>query len=55
MFEETPSVRMKGVGDSLWVTVAPEATLEVIQAELTRLFEPSKIATMIRGWQAPPG
>jgi septum site-determining protein MinC len=42
MFEETPSVRMKGVGDSLWVTVAPEATLEVIQAELTRLFEPLK-------------
>ncbi len=42
MFEDTPSVRMKGVDDSLWVTVAPDAPLDEIRAELARLFEPLK-------------
>ena len=42
MIEETPAVRIKGVGDSLWVTIAPETPFELVQAELTRLFEPLK-------------
>jgi septum site-determining protein MinC len=42
MIDETPAVRMKGVGSSLWVTIAPEAPLEVVHAELARLFEPFK-------------
>jgi septum site-determining protein MinC len=33
---------MKGVGNSLWVTIAPDASLERIQKELARLFEPLK-------------
>jgi septum site-determining protein MinC len=40
MIEETPPIKMKGVGNSLWVTVAPDAPLERIQKELARLFEP---------------
>ncbi len=40
MIEETPAVRIKGVGDSLWVTIAPETPLEIVQSELTKLFEP---------------
>lgn len=31
---------MKGVGNSLWVTIAPDASLELVQKELARLFEP---------------
>ncbi len=31
---------MKGVGNSLWVTIAPDTPFDVIQAELTKLFEP---------------
>lgn len=31
---------MKGVGNSLWVTIAPDASFERIQKELARLFEP---------------
>lgn len=42
MIEETPSVRIKGVGNSLWVTIAPDTPVELIQAELARLFEPFK-------------
>ena len=42
MIEETPSVRIKGVGNSLWVTIAPDTPVELIQAELARLFEPLK-------------
>jgi septum site-determining protein MinC len=42
MVEETPLIKMKGVGNSLWVTVAPDASLERIQKELARLFEPLK-------------
>lgn len=40
--EETPSVRIKGVGNGLWVTIAPETPFELIQIELARLFEPFK-------------
>ena len=40
MIEQTPSVRMKGVGDSLWVTVAPDTPFEEVKAELADLFEP---------------
>ncbi len=42
MIEETPSVRIKGVGNTLWVTVAPNAPFEFVQTELARLFEPLK-------------
>lgn len=42
MIEETPCVRIKGVGSSLWVTVAPDTPFEIVQRELTRLFEPLK-------------
>jgi septum site-determining protein MinC len=40
--EETPSVRIKGVGDSIWVTIAPDTPFEHVQDELRRLFEPLK-------------
>jgi septum site-determining protein MinC len=40
MIEQTPAVRMKGVGNSLWVTIPPETPVERAQAELARLFEP---------------
>lgn len=33
---------MKGVGNSLWVTIAPDVPFELIQTELARLFEPLK-------------
>lgn len=42
MIEGTPCVRIKGVGDSIWVTVVPNTPMESIQAELDRLFEPLK-------------
>ena len=31
---------MKGVGNSLWVTIAPDPPFDLIQAELAKLFEP---------------
>lgn len=31
---------MKGVGNSLWVTIAPDTPFEHVQAELKKLFEP---------------
>jgi septum site-determining protein MinC len=40
--EETPSVRIKGVGDSIWVTIAPNTPFQHVQDELGRLFEPLK-------------
>jgi len=42
MTEQTPFVRMKGVGDSLWVTVPADIPFERIQVELATLFEPIK-------------
>ncbi|VTR69667.1 putative septum site-determining protein MinC [Desulfosarcina cetonica] len=42
MTESTPPVRMKGVGNSLWLTVAADSPLEAIQAELVKLFAPLK-------------
>jgi septum site-determining protein MinC len=42
MIEEPSSVRIKGVGNSLWVTIAPDISFEAIQSELTRLFVPLK-------------
>ena len=33
---------MKGVGNSLWVTVDPDPTFDLIQVELAKLFEPLK-------------
>jgi septum site-determining protein MinC len=40
--EKAPPVKMKGVGNSLWVTIAPDAPLELIKTELARLFKPLK-------------
>ena len=31
---------MKGVGNSLWVTITPDSPFDLIQAELAKLFEP---------------
>lgn len=42
MTEQPPSVRIKGVGSSLWVTIDPEASFEFVKEELTRLFDPLK-------------
>jgi septum site-determining protein MinC len=43
MIEEIPSVRLKGVGSSLYVSVAPDKPVEWVQSELARLFEPLKL------------
>lgn len=37
-----PRVRLKGVGDSLWVTLDPEAPVDYLQEELGRLFRQTK-------------
>jgi septum site-determining protein MinC len=42
MIEQTPCVRLKGVGNSLWLTIEPNTPFERIQKELTRLFDPLK-------------
>jgi septum site-determining protein MinC len=42
MTEQTPVVKMKGVGDSLWVTVATDAPMDQIETELEVLFDPLK-------------
>jgi septum site-determining protein MinC len=42
MIEGTPSVRIKGVGDSIWVTIVPDTPMEFIKTELERLFDPLK-------------
>jgi septum site-determining protein MinC len=43
MVQEIPSVRLKGIGNSLYVSVAPDKPLEWVQSELARLFEPLKL------------
>lgn len=40
MTEETPSVRIKGMGNSLWVTISPHTSIETAQPELEKIFEP---------------
>jgi septum site-determining protein MinC len=40
MIEAPPSVRIRGVGNSVWVTIVPDTPFATIQAELTRLFKP---------------
>ena len=42
MIEETPSVRLKGVGNNLWVTIAPNTSIALVKTELERLFDPLK-------------
>ncbi|MDL2321368.1 septum site-determining protein MinC [Desulfosarcina sp. OttesenSCG-928-B08] len=42
MSEETPSVWMKGMGNSLWVTIAPDISIEAAHPELEKLFDPLK-------------
>jgi septum site-determining protein MinC len=34
-----PPVRLKGVGDSLWVTIDPELPTERLYSEITKIFE----------------
>ena len=48
MIEETPPVRLKGVGNSLYVSIAPEKPIDWVQAELARLFEPLKLTPAAR-------
>ncbi|MDL2268454.1 septum site-determining protein MinC [Desulfosarcina sp. OttesenSCG-928-A07] len=49
MSGETPSVRVKGLGNSLWVTIAPDAPIEAVQSELEKTFEPLKhMAQVVR-------
>jgi septum site-determining protein MinC len=42
MVEQTPYVRLKGVGNRLWLTIEPGIPFERIQKELVRLFAPLK-------------
>lgn len=42
MMEGKAPVRIKGVGNSIWVTIVPDTPFELIEAELARLFEPLK-------------
>ena len=35
---KTPSVKLKGVGNSLWVTLDPTQPIDLIQDELLKLF-----------------
>ena len=42
MTDQIPAVRMKGVGSSLWVTIAPDIPFDRIKDELVRLFDPLK-------------
>ncbi len=37
--DHTPSVRLKGVGDSLWVTLDPESPMTTLKQELEELFK----------------
>jgi len=39
---KTPPLRMKGVGDSLWITFDPSLRVELLQNELDILFKPLK-------------
>lgn len=40
MTEQTdPPVRLKGVGDSLWVTIDPALPMDQLQAELNKIFQ----------------
>jgi septum site-determining protein MinC len=42
MDEELPSVRLKGIGKSLWVTVDGTRSFNQLQGELARIFEAMK-------------
>lgn len=37
--KQTPSVRLKGVGDSLWITLDPSQPMDLLQKELRLIFE----------------
>lgn len=39
MSNEIPAVKLKGVGDGLWVTINPELPEETIYKEISALFE----------------
>ena len=45
MNDETASVRIKGIGNRLWLTIDPEGSFELIQAELARMLDPLKHQT----------
>ena len=42
MTEKSMTVKMKGVGNSLWVTIDPDPPVEQVKTELINLFEPLK-------------
>ncbi len=48
MIEETPAVRLKGIGNSLYVSIAQEKPIAWVQDELARLFEPLKLTPEAR-------
>jgi septum site-determining protein MinC len=48
MSENSPAVRIKGVGSSLWVTVAPGCEVDDIKSELTRQFQPLQLTADAR-------
>jgi septum site-determining protein MinC len=48
MSEDTPLVKIKGVGSSLWVMVPPDAPLEAVKSELARQLEPLNLTPASR-------
>ncbi len=42
MIKDNPVVKLKGVGDSLWITLDPAQPVDVIQKEMDRLFNRMK-------------
>ena len=45
---ETPIVKIKGVGSSLWITIAQDASVETIRTELSRMLKPLNPTTEAR-------
>ena len=39
VFEDTPPVKLKGVGDGFWVTLDPSRPEELLKGEISKLFE----------------
>jgi septum site-determining protein MinC len=48
MGQDTPGVKMKGVGSGLWLTIAPDIPMEEIQAELLTLLKPLNLTSEAR-------
>jgi len=39
IFEDSPPVKLKGVGDGFWVTLDPSKSEELLKGEISKLFE----------------